>query len=212
MIDDLFEEGEAIEPPAGEMMFEGVTHEMLQEEETKLSNLAKTLLDTWKEKQKQPALDVAVCELLGKVYGNSDLGLSEDTRRTDKTDQMVTAYFQNKIQAVLDELPEYQVRDFVMYELVFGMRTFNTYWRRLQERDPRKILEMHLVYEGWFKEKVLVEGRVGELNKPFSRFLENLMIRSGSEAFCETVGSIMNNKVSNGSIFFFLNKTLFCLF
>ena len=134
-------------------------------------------------------------------FGNGDIGLPEDTRRTEKTDMMVTNYFQIKIKAVLDELPEYQVRDFTMYELVFGMRNFNTCWRKLQERNPRKILEMHMVYEGWFNENVLVGGRVEELNKPFSRFLENLMIRSGSDAFFETVGSVMN-KVNDGHIFF----------
>ena len=56
-IDDLFLDDEAVEPLAGEIIMRGLSNDELYKVEKDLSALAKSLLETWNEKQPIPELD-----------------------------------------------------------------------------------------------------------------------------------------------------------
>ena len=56
-IDDLFLDGEAINPLAGETVMQPISREEVEEVEAELELLAGSLVDTWEARQEQPALD-----------------------------------------------------------------------------------------------------------------------------------------------------------
>jgi hypothetical protein len=56
-IDDLFLNGEQIQPLAGDMCVEGCTEEMVKEEEAYLETLAGSIVDTWETRQTITELD-----------------------------------------------------------------------------------------------------------------------------------------------------------
>ena len=55
----------------------------------------------------------------------------------------------------------------------------------------------HEIYYQWFQRHVKVEDP-DESNCLFADFFECVQVRSSSEAFCETIGSVMNNHSGKG--------------
>ena len=72
-----------------------------------------------------------------------------------------------------------QVQYCINIVLYCEMLSFNSYWRQVDENQPG--LAINEVYEMWFKALVLIEGPVGESNKMFTRFFQNIQVRSVSE-------------------------------
>ena len=67
---------------------------------------------------------------------------------------------------------------------------WNNFWRESYPRenvnqDLDSIRNIHVYYENWVK-------KIGSKHIEFQKLFENVMIRSTSEAQCESIGSIMN--------------------
>lgn len=125
-----------------------------------------------------------------KLFSNFHSSCDREGPRT------MLVYFTGLINDVFKHLPDDQCEKFDIDDFVIGMRFFNGFWKGMHEKNPREELNLHDVYESWCKKKKDndKQGRPGEIVTEFNNFFEFLMIRSSSEAFCETVGSVMNQK------------------
>ena len=115
-------------------------------------------------------------------------------------------YFKKLVKNILELLPEPQKEDWDVDEIVFGFTDFNLFWLTQQEeenekheQDPEKAkkLALKVVYEDWFLSSVAISEPLDSCLS-FSRFFQNLQVRTASEAFCETVGSVMKMKGGRG--------------
>ena len=64
-------------------------------------------------------------------------------------------------------------------------------------RELEDDFQVHDIYAMWHK-KVIQIDEPDESNVIFSKLFECVQVRSSSEAYCETVGSIMNNHSGKG--------------
>ena len=92
---------------------------------------------------------------------------------------------------VLFQLPENQQQAFEQDKVALGMLLFNQF--RADKQD-----KLHKEYALWCSRAK--DGTTDEVVKEFNRFLENLMVRSSNECFCETVGSVMKQKTGRNRV------------
>ena len=94
------------------------------------------------------------------------------------------------IKGVLKCLPPRQAELFDPELCYPGFLDWNNFWHESYSRenvnqDLDPIRNIHLYYENWVK-------KIGSKHMEFQKLFENVMIRSTSEAQCESIGSIMN--------------------
>lgn len=119
-------------------------------------------------------------------------------------------YFRGLIEDILSELLEHHTEGVDIEEIVLGMISFNSFWTEEQRKKLTEKLQLHTVYEIWYKEKVILGGEDKDLLKSFIKFFESLQVRSLSEAIYETVGFIMTMKVGRGRVLTPRNFSIEC--
>ena len=84
-------------------------------------------------------------------------------------------------------LPPGQIDMYDADSCLEGFLVWNEYWKNYSSRKSHQLpIEIvHTAYQNWFTES---KGKFSE----FKELWENTMIRSTSEAACETMGSLMN--------------------
>ena len=134
--------------------------------------VANELIQVWNERQVKTIMQDITVKSFGKIH--VDAG----------PEKML-----NLLNKVIDSLPSAQSELFDADSCLEGFLSWNEYWKNYASKNDHKepIQIIHVAYENWIK-----ESKMKEKNSNFQELWENLMIRSTSEAVCETVGSIMN--------------------
>ena len=132
----------------------------------------KELLKIWDLRQYKTSLQKATMEAFGKIH---DLNINE----------MIEF-----LQSVISNLPTNQSDTFDIQSCYPGFLAWNEFWKQSYSRENvdgklEALANVHKYYENWIKKSQPEE------NMPFQELWEVVMIRVGSEAMCETVGSIM---------------------
>jgi hypothetical protein len=109
----------------------------------------------------------------------------------DDQDEYTRKLLEN-LEALIAQLPGNLQEKFNVAELLGGYSTFMAAVLRLQDTH-----EMHEIYELWYA-KNIKNSEPDESICVFADFFECLQVRSSSKAFCETVGSVMNNHSGKG--------------
>ena len=146
----------------------------LENVEQRLKSVAKEIIENWNKRQFKTTLQDNMVKAFGEIHRNSD---------QNKLNQDMLSLLKN----VIDSLPEGQRDLFDADSCLEGFLNWNAYWEKYSsKRDHEEpIQNVHIAYENWAKES-------NEKVSNFRSLWENCMIRSTSEAECETIGSIMN--------------------
>ena len=151
--------------------------ETLEFVEKKMCEVAKVLLRSWDLRMVKTKLQLATQEAFGLMY-------KEDTS---------SAIMLKLLGNVISALPVHQAELFDAQDCLPGFFEWNLFWCKSFNSDPIKIkldldslTNVHIYYQKW------VEKCESEECTEFQKLWELLMIRSTSEAICETFGSIMN--------------------
>ena len=114
--------------------------------------------------------------------------LAGDSSSTDFIAKMVEL-----LEKVISSLPTQDAELFDAHECFPGFLKWNSEWEKLYNSDPMKgklhfkpLTNLHLYYKKW------IEKCESDDSIEFKKLWEIVMIRSTSEAICETIGSIMN--------------------
>ena len=161
--------------PAGRPM----TEVDLEEVEEKLKSLCSSIMKEWNSRMKQSPLMEAAYNALS-VHLNTNDG----ERRV--------AEMESLLDKILTKLPDHTRERYDRSLLLGGYASFMSLYKELES-----CTQYQKIYEKWYKDNVAVEDPK-ESNIHFSDFFECLQVRSSSEAFCETVGSVMNNHIGKG--------------
>ena len=150
--------------------------EALERIKKKLSGLAKDLHDRWNLRQNKTKLQGAAQNAFGCIH---------ETKESDSLANMV-----DLLEKVILSLPAIQSELFEAQECYPGFLSWNEFWKESYSKDPMKdqltsLTKVHLYYENW------VKTSMSENCLKFQELWELIMVRSTSEAKCETVGSIM---------------------
>ena len=139
----------------------------------KLRNLAKELLQVWNQRQNKTDLQDMTVKAFGKIHDESD-----PEEYFEKTLKL--------LQDLITSLPPRQSETIDANACHEGFMKWNNFWRKFASKRDHEapIKNVHLTYQYWVKE---TNGQFRE----FQELFELVMIRSTSEAACETVGSIM---------------------
>ena len=223
-VNDLFNDGEMIHPLAGETVMEvpavwrarrqrglfsqrveedarsgpgsgrKLTEEDVVEIEIELEDLAKDILTEWDRRQQQSNLEKAAFKAFSTKFDwKDDLhsvlehGMSAVVQ-ADHTETM-----KDLLKNILQELPTYIAEKFDIDVMLDGFTSF----LKLSTKMERLNLSSSKIYEAWYKEKVSCENSTSS-DSMFSNMLQNIQIRTSSEAMAETVGSIMSNHCGKG--------------
>ena len=150
--------------------------------EGELEDLCRSILDEWNIRMIQSPLSMATCNTLGKPI----------RRKDDETTDNYNARLKDGLNKLLQELPEHiQER----YEVADLLDSYITYMEVFIELEDE--VQFHEIYCEWYKKHIKNEN-TEDNNRIFADFFECVQIRSSSEAFCETVGSVMNNHCGKG--------------
>ena len=215
-INDLFLDEESIKPLAGETLMDKLSEGDLANVEEELKEAAQSLVELWEERQIMPELDKAVLKAFGSVHNDIpgiegyrpieewrqmffiNYGASKTVQEVnEEIGDILYKYFTGLVQAIPENLPQEQQTQFPLEDVSLGFMKFNNTWIIEQDKSPEKKLLLKDVYEEWFKQFAMFDDSDAEM-KLFSKFYQNLMVRSVSEAFCETVGSVMKMKTARG--------------
>ena len=139
----------------------------------KLRDLSKELLQVWNQRQKKTALQQMTIDAFGKIHDQLD-----PAQYCQKTLQL--------LQDLVESLPPRQSETIDANACHEGFMNWNNYWNKFASKRDHEapIKNVHLTYQSWVKEN---NGKFCQ----FQELYELCMIRSTSEAACETVGSIM---------------------
>ena len=151
----------------------------VEEVEEQLMELCKSIVKEWKARMIQSPLAEATCEVLGKVVMVDD----PDTYMVQ---------LKNNLESLVRLLPSHLQEKFVISEVLNGYTSYMEIFRELKTE-----FQVHDIYAMWHK-KVIQIDEPDESNVIFSKLFECVQVRSSSEAYCETVGSIMNNHSGKG--------------
>ena len=132
----------------------------------------KELLKIWDLRQYKTSLQKATMEAFGKIHDSN-------------INEMIEL-----LQSVISNLPTNQSDSFDIQSCYPGFLAWNEFWKQSYSRENvdgklEALANVHKYYENWIKKSQPEE------NMPFQELWEVVMIRVGSEAMCETVGSIM---------------------
>ena len=138
----------------------------------KLQEIIKELLVRWDLRQPRTVLQEATMKAFGKIHDSDDI-----------------SYMMELLQDVISKLPSNQSDLFDVQLSIIGFLSWNNFWNESFTRentgsDLDPLTNVHKYYEEWAKQSK-------EKDLPFKKLWENLMIRSTSEAICETLGSMM---------------------
>ena len=147
--------------------------------EKELQALCKSIVEEWDIRMVQSPLAEATCEVLGKAI------------RIDDQDEFASKLVSN-LEKLVAQLPSNLQEKFSVTELLGGYSTYMTAVLRLERTH-----ETHEIYELWYTKYVNI-SEPEESSCIFADFFECVQVRSSSEAFCETVGSVMNNHSGKG--------------
>ena len=201
---DLFEENEMVKALAGEIYMEvplfknsrrsaslpagdhcgeadgrKITDKEVKEIEVVLQDVCGSITEHWEKRMVQSPLAKATSEALGKPLEQEEHSLMLTKMGT-------------LLQNVLNQLPEHlQER----YDFAMLLGGYSSFMEGYQKLSP--MFELHEVYLLWHKKHVVKED-AEDCNVEFSDLFECLQVRSSSEAFCETIGSIMKNHTGKG--------------
>jgi hypothetical protein len=202
-IDDLFEDDEPVQPLAGESPMEPISQEDVDDIEAELELIAGSLVDTWRERDVGSDHDMTVHKAFGSYHNDVPPPLNAADKRSDE--KRVRDMMKGLLSDILVLLPRTQQDQFVVMELMSGFMGFNWFWSKKQEeaevKDPNVVLQAHDIYEEWYKDKVMKDSENQYINISFSKFFENLQVRS-----CSEVRTIITSIVT----FRFLTE-LYCL-
>lgn len=142
--------------------------------ESKLQKMAELLLDRLEKRFVKTGLHKASIISFGEIHWETN------------NDNMVTL-----LQEVISALPDNQSVLFDAESCYPGFLAWNDFWKNAHAKeDVNKDLDplsnVHIYYENWVK-----SSKSADFSK-FQKLWENVMIRSCSEAVCETIGSMMN--------------------
>ena len=151
--------------------------ETLQIVERNLQEVAAELKNRWDIRQTKTKLQKATIEVFGQIH---------ETECEFDTDQMISL-----LEKVIKCLPPHLSELFDPESCSQGFCAWNNFWRDSFDRenvndDFSALAHVHIYYENWVK-KMESEDYLD-----FQKLWEAVMIRSTSEAMCETVGSMMN--------------------
>ena len=147
----------------------------------KLKDIVKELLVNWKIRQTKTKLQEATLNAFGQIH---------DVNSAATIDKMIVL-FQNVIKA----LPPNQFELVEAADCYLGFVDWNNFWSesfnhdKVKKPDQNALQNVHIYYEEWVKKSKESDN---DSHLKFQRLWELVMIRSNSEAICETVGSIMN--------------------
>ena len=168
--DGFVEEGNP--NPDKSLVIENANDETLTAVIRKLQKIIKELLIRWDLRQIRTDLQNATMQAFGKLHDS------------DNINDMFEL-----LQIVISKLPSNQSELFDAQLCYPGFLSWNNFWKASFSRenvggDIYPLKNVHKYYEEWFKISK-------EKDLPFTKLWENLMIRSTSEAICETIGSMM---------------------
>ena len=152
----------------------------LKKVEKTLSGLCRSIVDEWNARMIQSPLAVATCEVLGKP-----MQVEEDMNN-------YVAKMRTSLGSLLAQLPGHLQERYEVANLLDGYSTFMEVFRNLQDE-----FQVNQIYFQWYKKHVKT-GDSEESSTVFADFFECVQVRSSSEAFCETIGSVMNNHSGKG--------------
>ena len=137
-------------------------------------SIAKDIIQGWNQRQTKTVLHEKMIKNFGKIHSNND----PETHHKNMLDLL---------KEFIDSLPSSQSDYFDSNSCFEGFLNWNASWKKIYSRYSHKLpIEIvHTAYESWCIE---TKGNHTE----FKELWENCMIRSFSEAVCETVGSVMN--------------------
>ena len=154
------------------MLITDANQETLDYVEKKMCDVVKELLKNWKLRQSKTKLQQSTQDAFGVVHQDITL---------------LVALLKNVISA----LPTNQSELFDVQECYPGFVAWNDFWKESYAKESKDKIDLnplanvHVYYENWVK-------KIGTQYSDFQKLWEIVMIRSSSEAICETVGSIMN--------------------
>ena len=156
----------------GTMPVENANDATLRKVVEKLQLAIKELLKIWDLRQYKTSLQKATMEAFGKIHDSN-------------INEMIEL-----LQSVISNLPTNQSDSFDIQSCYPGFLAWNEFWKQSYSRENvdgklEALANVHKYYENWIKKSQPEE------NMPFQELWEVVMIRVGSEAMCETVGSIM---------------------
>ena len=173
------EENQRVLELAGNLPIANSNDQTLRKVQDKLKKIAGDLRQCMAERLKKTNLQLATIEAFGKIHGYENL---EPNQQTEK----MLGYLQKVIKA----LPPRQKELFDANSCLLGFMNWNSFWKSSVSRIPigvevDDLKEVHIYYQNWVNQS---KGQYSD----FQEIFEICMIRSMSEAMCETVGSIMN--------------------
>ena len=166
------EENQRILELAKNLLITGADDQALQRVEKKLKKAALQLKKCWDERMTQTLLEKATFKAFGEIHVNEDL--------VELREKML-----NLLEYVIKALPPRDSELFDQNDCIEGFLHWNTFWKSSLAVDEDPLKNVHLFYQNWVK---ISDGQYPE----FQDLWEIVMIRSTSEAICETVGSMMN--------------------
>lgn len=198
-VSSLFEEDEMIVALAGETLMEvparaggrrggsifGLEEEqprvLTQEDEElekgRLEKICATLVKEWEKRMVRSELDIAAHSCMGKVLCMEE-GANMNT---------FIAAAQEELDKLLGALPPHIQEKFEGTMLLDGYCSFQNLFKELEGE-----FGLHQIYQKWYLKYIKVEEPL-ESSIVFSQLFQCVQVRSTSEAFCETVGSVMSN-------------------
>ena len=176
---DLFdEENEPCFDPAGSQPMIDANQATLERVEKKLKEVTKELIANWDRRQIKTELQKATLEAFGQIQNIESPASIE--------------LIIELMQTVITSLPSNQSESIIAQECFAGFSDWNRFWSesfndaKIKRPDLNALQDVHIYYENWVK-----TSKKSDSNKKFQQLWELVMIRSSSEAICETVGSIM---------------------
>ena len=171
------EENQNVLELAGSVQINDANEENLRKVEQKLQEIAKELKKRWEIRLTKTRLQVATIKAFGKIH---------DEENQNSIETMI-----EYLQDVIACLPPHQSELFDPQVCYPGFILWNSFWKKSYTKENvdsnlDALANVHIYYKNWVKESKY------EDNLEFQKLFETVMIRSSSEAICETVGSMMN--------------------
>ena len=165
-----------------------LSHDDVRTIEKELEQLSSSIMDEWNLRQNQNAFEESVSSAFSKPF---DWGEDQTIVEAKGSDATVSGHntvkMRDLLTAIHTKLPQATADKFEIDELLGGYSSYiktKTLVKKMSERNKD-----NEIYEKWYKECV----GISDSHLAFSKFFQNLQIRTSSEAMAETVGSIMNN-------------------
>ena len=167
------EENQQVLELAGSVQINNANDETLRKVEMKLQEIAQELKNRWNIRITKTRLQEATIRAFGKIHPENSL------------ESMI-----EHLEDIISSLPFQQSELFEAQSCYPGFLSWNNFWKKCFMRENVANLDalanVHIYYQNWVKESN------SEENIAFQKLWEIVMIRSTSEAICETVGSMMN--------------------